>query len=73
MKWKKVTPETMPPDMEPVMVTVYDKHNPPKYTWIGRQKDGRWELLIEADDVYAPIDEWIIVTHWMPMPSPAED
>ena len=35
--------------------------------------DGKWELLIEADDVYATIDEWVAVTHWMPMPSPVED
>lgn len=73
MNWIKVTPETMPPDMEPVIVTVDDKYNPPKYTWGGRTNKGKWELLIEAGDVYASIKEWILVTHWMPYPEPAED
>ena len=50
------------------MVTVYDKYNPPCYTWIGRLNDGKWELLIEADNVYDPTDEWIVVTHWTHMP-----
>ena len=72
MAWIKCT-DRMPPDMEPVIVTVYDKYNPPRYTWIGRLNDGKWELLIEADNVYAPTDEWIAVTHWTHMPEPAED
>lgn len=72
MDWIKCT-DRMPPDMEPVIVTVYDKYNPPRYTWIGRLNDGKWELLIEADNVYTPTDEWIAVTHWTHMPEPAED
>lgn len=72
MDWIKVTPETMPPDMEPVLVTteydgkrgvIADVRYNPKYGW---------EVLTDAlGDYWEDIREK--VTHWMPFPEPAED
>lgn len=79
MDWIKVTPETMPPDMEPVFVSI--THD------FGKGKIGRWTL---AQIRYNPQkgweyqcdaynNEWFYcsnpreITHWMPYPDPAED
>lgn len=77
MDWIKCT-DRMPPDMEPVIVTV--KFSIPQF---GRKKGtfsdvrynhgkGVWEYL--SDSYHAVWDELKVeVTHWMPMPEPAED
>ena len=78
MDWIKVTPETMPPDMEPVIVTVKIPEN-------GKHKDkerkevwaeiylenGSW--MYDANDGEHEIWDKAVVTHWMPMPKAAED
>lgn len=83
MDWIKVTPETIPPDMEPVIVTAFHQgrvegekeRNKDVFT------DVRWNKMLQAFE----IKEWNIcqyewttwhdlkVTHWMPYPEPAED
>ena len=83
MDWIKVTPETMPPDMEPVMVTAFhrglvvDAEPGEKFV----SYDVRWNEKLQAWEV----QEWNIcemewttwhdleITHWMPVPKPAED
>ncbi len=73
MDWIKVTPETMPPDMEPVFATVVDKYRTPqKSVWIMRNNNGVWESFVE-DDYFTKVDEWVKVTHWAKWPEPAED
>ncbi len=74
MNWIKLTPDTMPPDGDIVMVTVE--------SWNGERdvypearfnkKRGKWEWPYEAGaDYWDDIDEK--VTHWMPLPEPATD
>lgn len=72
--WIKVTPDTMPPDDDTVMVTVEfpggDRYMYPEARF---DKDrGKWEWPYEAGaDYWEDIKEK--VTHWMPHPKPAED
>lgn len=92
MDWIKVTPETMPTDMVPVMVTIlqrfckYDEgnlHYSPFVAGPYRRNRGEWEYrlsgcITETSDgewgtIHQGTDEREIVTHWMPMPKPAED
>lgn len=72
--WIKVTPETMPQDMQSVMVTV--KHPGggsgvyPEARFNGNA--GKWQWA------YVPAyDDWVDfeneVTHWMPWPTPPDD
>lgn len=78
MDWIKVTPETMPPDMEPILITVKNRSFTPKYVCPhqARLRFGQFEICI--NELFGK--EWenvknigIIVTHWMPYPKPAED
>ena len=73
MDWIKVTPETMPPDMEPVMVTLMFSDADGKFVWADARYNGvKWEYLSNSwDNVWSDIDGE--VTHWMPYPEPAED
>lgn len=71
MDWIKVTPETMPNERQYVLVTYIDCTgekcvDPDCLFEDGKFKryDFRWEEYEETDD---------IVTHWMPLPEPAED
>lgn len=76
MDWIKVTPETMPPDMEPVMVTgrVNDGG---KQTWVDVRYNPEykeWEWLADAvGDYWEGLGKDYEVTHWIPYPEPAED
>lgn len=73
MDWIKVTPETMPPDMEPVMVTVKGKLGSDimkDVVW--EQKSNGW-AYDDGADCLIYLDENLKVTHWMPYPEPAED
>lgn len=75
MEWIKCT-DRLPPDMEPVMVTVKDKGKEkfviPEARW--NKEKGYFEV---PNDYYG----WSTlnysrkreITHWRPMPSPAED
>ena len=70
--WIKCT-DRMPPDMEPVIVTVLWKGNKFVETEVYRS-DGCWMKDYDSMDGggtdYYSDDE---ITHWMPMPKPAED
>lgn len=72
MAWIKCT-DRMPPEMEPVIVTVLWKGNKFVETEVYRS-DGCWMKDYDSMDGggtdYYSDDE---ITHWMPMPSPAED
>lgn len=73
-QWIKVTPETMPPDDDTVIVTVeHPSGDRYIYTEARFDKDrGKWEWPYEAGaDYWEDIEEK--VTHWMPFPKPAED
>lgn len=73
MNWIKVTPETMPPEMDEVFVTVEDENGKryvmsdcrynPQYGWEWQQEPC-YEYWVDVSDK---------VTHWMPYPKPAED
>lgn len=81
MDWIKVSPETMPPDMEPIMVTV----EPWKNQWLRyvpkrqvRYNESRNSYEIYQDDGFAC--GWNRselagdrITHWMRWPELAED
>lgn len=73
--WIKVDADHMPPDMEPVIVTIecdgkrraYQEHR-----WNLRYNS--WEWLCEASAGYWEfVDEDEEITHWMPYPEPAQD
>lgn len=71
MNWIKVTPETMPPDMDPVMVTVRHTGNF-KSVYVDARYNaaiGRWQF--EYGGNYINFDSQ--VTHWAFWPKPAED
>lgn len=70
MSWIKVTPDTMPPDTSPVLVTVEAKYG--RYIKPVARYCGTWEWLADAtgdywEEIRSP------VTHWMPYPEPADD
>lgn len=73
MDWIKVTPDTMPPDMERVIVTVVG----PLGKYIMKdiffdKSAGLWGYEDEAGyNIY--LNYTLNITHWMPYPEPAED
>lgn len=80
--WIKVTPEAMPPDMEPVIGTI-EKLNGERLTYPMcryNKEAQKWEIAdvdyyASGADYWEPV-EWDIggrITHWMPYPDPAED
>lgn len=77
MDWIKVTPETMPPDMEPVMVTVKragKKKVLSNYRYLKEYE--AWQFQDKMFEEWTPMNSvfrGMTVTHWKPMPSPAED
>lgn len=73
MGWIKVTPETMPPDMEPVIVTLRFSDTDGKFVWADVRHNGeKWEYLSNCwDNTWSDVDGE--VTHWMQYPEPAED
>lgn len=73
MAWIKCT-DRMPPEMEPVISTAKDESGR-KYVysecrWEEKTKQWTWPISFR-DNIWAEICE--TVTHWMPMPEPAED
>lgn len=72
MAWIKCT-DRMPPDMEPVIITVENYRERYVMTEARYNADfDLWEWLYEAGaDYWKGVDGK--VTHWMPMPKPAED
>lgn len=77
MEWIKVTPETIPPEGELVLVTVHGQqlHD----VWGNVYYDRDLEHWVEASCTLNPDDDRLVddgglkVTHWMPYPEPAED
>ena len=70
MDWIKCT-DRMPPDMEPVIVTMLVNGEKQVYGNV-RRKGDLWQIngLV--------VDRWLfirgeMITHWMLMPKPAED
>lgn len=72
MAWIKCT-DRMPPDMEPVIVTVkgkYGKDIMKDVMWSAQ--NGEW-AYDDGADFLVYLDGDLAVTHWMPYPEPAED
>lgn len=74
MEWISVK-DRMPPDMQCVLVTI-ESENGKRYV----QSDIRfnssrntWEWAYEAGADYWQDMDYEVVTHWMPLPEPAED
>ena len=72
MNWVKVT-DRLPPDMEPVMVTVQyisgSRDVYPEARW--NQKKGYWEMVAPSAE-----DWWktnMTITHWIQWLEPPED
>ena len=77
MAWIKCT-DRMPPDMEPVMVTVQtDKGKRYVHTTQVRRVNGLDFEEIRDDgysDIWVPFyQDFKKITHWAPWPEPAED
>lgn len=79
MDWIKVTPETIPPDKAPVILTVrYKDWGKPMdkngivlpLAW---REGNRWYVYDNSKEERAPIWCKFIITHWMPYPKPADD
>ena len=72
MAWIKCT-DRMPPDMEPVIVTAVWRGEKRVETDVYRES-GFWkqdyDSMYGGDTNYYSDDE---ITHWMPMPKPADD
>ena len=72
MAWIKCT-DRMPPDMDPVIVTAVWRGEKRVETDVYRES-GFWkqdyDSMYGEDTNYYSDDE---ITHWMPMPKPAED
>lgn len=74
MAWIKVTPETMPPDMEPVFITVRSKRDHDfkdvmkDVFWNETERCWRWS---DGNGDLAVLDNCMEVTHWMAYPKPA--
>ena len=79
MTWTKVTPETLPPEGEAVMVTVVQKERAPydkdnrdvgaKFVVFGMCKYGKWHLVYNLGRTMQrnhimPAYKWYEVTHW---------
>ena len=75
MAWIKCT-DRMPPDMEPVIVTVRDNTGV-KQTWVDvryNPEHKEYEQLSDVvGDYWDGLGEDYKVTHWMPMPKAEED
>ena len=84
MTWTKVT-DALPPDGEAVMVTVlYEnglKEVEPRatlrYREVGKYKrkpkTKTWHYWNRDIDDWYEFGDWVKITHWAPMPAPAED
>lgn len=73
MEWIKVSPKTMPPAMEPVIVTVVGENGPEilkNAVW--DPTEGSWGQDDGADCIVY-LDDNLPVTHWMPYPKPAKE
>lgn len=74
--WVKVTPETLPPDKEPVLATICypDSVDNMKAVWADvryNHDSEKWEYLSNSwQSVWSDVEGE--VTHWMSYPSPAE-
>lgn len=77
MDWSKCT-DRMPPDMEPVILTIENKGERHVYSCAARWNKSAqwWECLMYHEDVgkeWRSMYSFLKITHWMPYPEPAED
>lgn len=76
MDWIKVTPETMPPDMEPVMVTVSIALGVSDlwtdFFW--NESNKQWMVMNPDTGEFHELPDGFMgeITHWMPYPKPAK-
>lgn len=71
MDWVKVMPETMPKEGQGVILTYIDSAGK-KYIEVDALfENGKFKAYSEAWDMYIERDDK--VTHWMPLPEPADD
>lgn len=78
MEWTKVSFDSLPPEDTPVMVTArqYDLPNSDdEYRKVvhGRIAFCREDMSWRHFDGYMKLPYYVVVTHWAPMPHPAED
>lgn len=70
-RWIEITPEMMPPEFEFVLVAVLmNKSKDYGIPWVAHILDGEW---VTADGTRIEKEFGLTVTHWMPLPEPAED
>lgn len=79
MEWVKISPDTMPPDMEPLIVSVRQDFGSGE---IGkcvsqnvryRTKNG-WEYLVDSyNNKWSDFRNSNEITHWMKIPEPAQE
>lgn len=75
MEWNKCTPHTMPTNTEPVLATILAQHKLfPTHKCVSGDvyydaEDGVW-YYAKTD---TPLPLYFTVTHWMPLPDPADD
>ena len=71
MEWIKITPDTMPPECTPILVSV-DRNGKKETRCAEFCVKVFWSL--ETDWSGEPLEEWRKeATHWMPLPEPASD
>lgn len=77
MNWIKVTPDTMPKDKEEVIVTVehiLKNGSVARYTVSGIRYTKREGWQFFSNPLYGQWNKYSEnVTHWMPLPEPAQD
>lgn len=77
IRWTKVTPDTMPPEEETIIVTIKDS-NGRKYVsteakFRPESVIGKWWTYNFTSESFEPIYDSETVTHWMRDIEPAED
>lgn len=74
MKWVKISPETMPPERKPVLVTCVPDGEDGPFVWPHEccYKDGYWfeHREINMHQLCSEISKCF--THWCAMPDPAK-
>ncbi len=74
--WIKATPESMPGKAEEVLVTCIDDRTGEKSVFDSMQYDSHTEMWLRWSDAFidwVPIDDYIRVSHWMPLPEPPKE
>lgn len=75
-EWIKITPDALPPDMKPVLVTVEHQDGERQTLAEVRYNHlfGVWEELADStNDFWSDLSDYVRVTHWAYYPQPAQD